>query len=94
MSLSSSLIIILFTMYIHLLSTSMRALVYVDNVLSTNVYTRILLCTHTDKNMNYSTLGGNAAGKDVLHLVIHKIFSLCLEKIADNIRYYILIEKD
>lgn len=81
-------------MYIHLLSTSMRALVYVDNVLSTNVYTRILLCTHTDKNMNYSTLGGNAAGKDVLHLVIHKNFSLCLEKIADNIRYYILIEKD
>ena len=81
-------------MYIHLPSTSMRALVYVDNVLSTYLYTHILLCTHADINMNYSTLSGNAAGKDVLHLVIHKIFSLCLENIADYIQYYVLIEKD
>ena len=69
----------------------MQALVYIDNELK---YVYTCMCKHAYKNINYSTLGGNAAGKDVLHLVIQEICSLHLENIAGNIRYYILNGKD
>lgn len=81
-------------MYIHLPSTSMQTLVYIDiYVLSTYVYT--CMCTYADINMNYSTLGGNAAGKDACSSFSYSgnLFP-ALGKHCCNIRYYIVNGKD